>query len=484
MATTIRRIRKLVQKIAKKSEMDPAQTRLAQDCVVGICKKESCKVSDIARTVASKSNFKETARCFYDGLSAPDSNLDRPRLSWLREIARTADKMPFIAVDPSDIIKLHGKDFDFLDIVRDASDRDKRKGPGFHTIQIEATDEKHRNLPLWHEVFSTVHPDYRGWFETIGWAMLKVLAHTGKRATWLFDRGFDAGDFYTILLGLGIKWVVRQLQTRNVIIGKDKTVIMRDLAESLDKPHMVLVPYVCKKTHEVKHWPLRFGYAPVRLPGIPGRFFMVAITGLRDEDMVLLTNEDIKTVKQAGRIVQGYMRRWGIAVTSKGRTTQSVKVRPRLKRLRPRSLGGAVAGNQDGEALRQSASKGGEQRPRLQRTVNAEVASLHANPVAETVDNARRQYGPAETGLIRRSTPAGYQRRHGAKGCTETGETLGVRRRNPAEEARPITVSGKWKGWHQGVGSGHGTVDLRAAKRAGRDGPGPADTPFVEARQG
>jgi hypothetical protein len=102
--------------------------------------------------------------------------------------------------------------------------------------------------------------------------------------------------------------------------------------------------------------------------------------------------------------------------------------------------------------------------------------------VAETLDNVRRQHGLTETSLIRRSTPAGYQRRHGAKGCTETGETLGARRRNPVEEARPITVIGKWWGRHQGVGSGHGTVDPRAAKRAGRDGPGPADTPFVQSK--
>jgi hypothetical protein len=312
MATTVRRIRKFVQKIAQKAEVDPAETKLAQDCVVGICKTGSCKVSDIARTVAGNRNFRETARWFYDSLAETDSNLDRLRHDWLREVKKTADKMPFIAVDPSDIIKLHGKKFDFLDIVRDASDRDKRKGPGFPTIQIEATDEEHRNLPLWHEVFSTVHPNYRGWYETIGWAIIKVLAHTGRSATWLFDRGCDAGDFYPIILALGIKWVVRQLQTRNVIIGNGETILMRDLAESLRKPHEVEVPYVSKKTHEIKHWQLHFGYAPVRLPGIPGRFWMIVVTGLRDEDMVLLTNDDIQSVDQARRIVLAYMRRWGI----------------------------------------------------------------------------------------------------------------------------------------------------------------------------
>jgi hypothetical protein len=312
MATTVRRIRKFVQKIAKKTGLDSAETRLAQDCVVGICKKGSCKVSDIARTVAGNRDFRETARSFYDGFADPRSNFDDLRHAWLREVTRTADNMPFIAVDPSDIIKLHGESFDFLDIVRDASDRDKRKGPGFPLVKIEATDLEHRNLPLWTELFSTEHPDYRGWYETIGRAIVNVLAHTGKNATWLFDRGCDAGDFYPIILGLGIKWVVRQLQTRNVIMGNGKTVIMRDLAESLRKPHEVSAPYVDKKTHEVKSWPLSFGYAPVRLPGLESRFWMIVITGLRDEDMVLLTNEDIQSIGQARRIVLAYMRRWGI----------------------------------------------------------------------------------------------------------------------------------------------------------------------------
>ena len=64
-------------------------------------------------------------------------------------------------------------------------------------------------------------------------------------------------------------------------------------------------------------------------------------------------------------------------------------------------------------------------------------------PVAETVDNARKQQGLAETSPTRQLSPAGYQRRHGVKDDVETGETLGARRRNIAEEMTAITVSGK-----------------------------------------
>ena len=120
---------------------------------------------------------------------------------------------------------------------------------------------------------------------------------------------------------------------------------------------------------------------------------------------------------------------------------------------------------------------------RLQRAVNAEVASLHANPGAETVDNARKQQEPNEMSPKRRLSPAGYQRRHGGKVNVSTGEALGVRRRNLTEEMSVITLSGKC--WHkrQGDGSGRTTVDGRAAIRARREGPGPVSTPFVKVRQ-
>ena len=89
-------------------------------------------------------------------------------------------------------------------------------------------------------------------------------------------------------------------------------------------------------------------------------------------------------------------------------------------------------------------------------------------PVAETVYNARRQQGPIEMSPIRRSSPAGYQRRHDATDHRSTGEALGIRRRKPVEEVIPITVSGKWGGRYQGGGSGRSTDDRRAAKRARR----------------
>jgi hypothetical protein len=194
---------------------------------------------------------------------------------------------------------------------------------------------------------------------------------------------------------------------------------------------------------------------------------------------VLVTNLPQAT---AHGTVARYLRRWPVGVSREGSLTQSVQVRPRLT---DSGLVAREAPGRESKPVKPSDTTLGKesmQRSRLQRAVNADVASSHATPVAEPVYYVRRQQGPSERSLPRRSSPAGSQRRHGAKGERATGEVRGVRRRKLAAEAWPITVSGKWSGWHQDDGSGCSTVDPRAAKRAGREGPGPVGIPYARGR--
>jgi hypothetical protein len=179
-----------------------------------------------------------------------------------------------------------------------------------------------------------------------------------------------------------------------------------------------------------------------------------------------------------------YKSRWKVGVSRQGHIVQSVKDRPRSK---DSDLVAGEASWRESKTTEPSDNILGKecaQRTRLQRTVNADVASLHESPVAETVDNARKQQGLAETSPKRQPSPAGYQRRHGVKEDVETGETLGARRRNLVEEMPAITVSGKCGHRCQGDGPGRSTGDGRAAKRAWREGPGPVSTPLTKVRQG
>ena len=201
----------------------------------------------------------------------------------------------------------------------------------------------------------------------------------------------------------------------------------------------------------------------------------------KQETMVFITNH---LRLAAATIAAIYKERWAIGVSSQGHIVQSVRDRPGPKDS------GLVAGeapwreSKTAEPSDNMLGKEYAQPIRLQRAVNADVASLHGFPVAETVDNVRKQQERAEMSPRRPFSPAGYQRRHGGKDNVETGEALDVRRRKLVEERLAITASGKCGPRHQGGGSGRSTVEGRAAKRARREGPGPVSTPFGKARQG
>ena len=215
---------------------------------------------------------------------------------------------------------------------------------------------------------------------------------------------------------------------------------------------------------------------------VRGRLLVAHVEGEDRQPLKLYLFTTLEEPREV--LVELYPQRWDIGVSSQGHIVQSVRDRPRSKDS------GLVAGeapwreSQAAEPSDNILRKEYAQRTRLQRAVNADVASLHESPVAETVDNARKQQGLAETSPIRQLSPAGYQRRHGVKEDVETGETLGARRRNLAEEMPAITVSGKCRHRHQGDGSGRSTADGRAAKRARREGPGPVSIPSVKGRQG
>ncbi len=226
---------------------------------------------------------------------------------------------------------------------------------------------------------------------------------------------------------------------------------------------------------------------PFRFASGQGEFPLYQIVqrcGARPDDYTFQSFLSTSPRSALQALIRDYPKRWQIGVSSQGHIKQSVKDRPRLK---DSGLVAWEASWRESKTVKPSDTilrKECAQRTRLQRAVNADVASLHAIPVAETVDNVRRQQGPTERSPMRRFSPAGYQRRHGVKEDVSTGETLGARRRKLVEEGAAITVSGKCSSRHQGDGSGCSTVDGRAAKRARREGPGPVSVPSVKGRQG
>lgn len=311
MASTIRRLRRSVQKAAKAGGLNAEDTALAEEIVRSIARTGKCHLSEVARQLDRDEPLLDTERELSEQLGATESTLDGLSDGWLRVVAPIARRMSFMTVDGTEHVKPYGKAFEYQDLVRDASDPEKRILPGYWSVQIDALDELHRQLPLVSAVFSTKAPEYKTWYDGYLGPMVRVLARVGREHTWLFDRGFDAIDFLKSLMTLRVHWVVRQLQTRNVLLGNGVLVPMHMLAAGLRKPHSVDVPYVNKSTHALEHSSASFGFAPVRLPEIDEPLTMIVVDLGRDKDIVLLANARNLTADQAAQIVLAYLRRWG-----------------------------------------------------------------------------------------------------------------------------------------------------------------------------
>jgi len=312
MASTIRRIGKSVQKIAKSAGIPAKDAALAADVITGISQKGSCHLSEIARALDEDAPLIKTERRLSEGLSDDGSELDELQTGYLHEVGDAARTMPFIAVDPTEIVKPYGRSFEHLDTVRDASDPRKNLEPGYWCVRIEATNEGNQTLPLYTEAFSTKDPDYAGWNETFWNAVETVMPYVDPKAMWIFDRAFDGIEHIRKFQQLGIPWMIRQQQNRHIELANGVGYSMERFAFWLDKPHETLVPYVDKSTHDVKHFRVTFGYAPIRLPGLDAELYLIAVCRPNRDVLVLLTNRRPRSVKAAATLVRTYMRRWGV----------------------------------------------------------------------------------------------------------------------------------------------------------------------------
>jgi hypothetical protein len=293
-----------------------------------------------------------------------------------------------------------------------------------------------------------------------------ILPTVEEGDLWVADRNFCVRSFVLGIHSMGAYFVIRKhKKLPYTLIGKEQACGSSD-GGAISEQHVIITD---ESGNECKFRLIRIVLKKATRDG--------------DKEIYLITNLS-RTKGHAKQLAGLYRKRWTIGVSREGHIIQSVKVRPGTKGSIPVAWEAPWRESKMVEPSDRLFRKEMMQGFRPQRAVNADVASLHAIPVAETVYNARRQQGSIEKSPRRRLSPAGYQRWHVAKDCVSTGEALGARRRNLAEEVVPITLSGKWEHRHQGGGLGCSTVDRCAAKRTGREGPRPMIVPSERGEAG
>lgn len=294
-----------------------------------------------------------------------------------------------LVMDISDIAKKYAQKMEYMARVWDGSEGEVANG--YWTCNVIGAEVGEVALtPLYSRLFSQAGPDFRSENAEICKAISIVSKHTEKRGIWVLDRGGDSREIIDHLLDEELGLIIRSKGDRHLIYRGRKDSVY-NLA--LRCPLFYRERVIREEGKKEKIYFLEFGSRSVKLLGREERLYLVVVRGFGQEPMMLLTNQRVKkSRKSLWRIIELYITRWRIGVSSEGRMTQPVGVRPRLKDSRPCSLGGAVEREQDGEALRQHSLKGGCATLQVV-TCSERGCSLvtRMNPVAEPVDNVRRQ---------------------------------------------------------------------------------------------
>lgn len=171
-----------------------AHRELFGPLVLAVLKSTSCYVSAAARELADLGGT-ITARedkllKFIHSPKLRLGRLKRAHLERLRPDFKRAERVRIYA-DLSDISKRYARKMDALDIVRDASDPDKRKRPGYWLNEVYVSTSEKSLVPVVMEPFSTKEEGFRSQNALILDAMEAVYGATDGRGTWISDCGYD-----------------------------------------------------------------------------------------------------------------------------------------------------------------------------------------------------------------------------------------------------------------------------------------------------
>lgn len=229
----------------------------------------------------------------------------------LRRSAAMVTDDTLIPADTTDLAKYYARHLEGLGRVHDGSDPEKRIAPGYCVFQAFVRVGKWQLFPLVIEPLKVYAGAATGENAEVLAHMLRVHEATGKKGTWVLDRGFDRRELFGPLVRNKVAFVVRQRGDRSVQTAGGREVLVGALVAEQSCPRP-------------KRWPSG-GVSvtvEVRLPEVGSEPFLLVI-GWRvpgsERPLVLLVSPKARRVGRRGKwYVRAYHRRWGVEDAFRG----------------------------------------------------------------------------------------------------------------------------------------------------------------------
>ena len=277
-----------------------------RDMLYGISASNSLMLSDIARKLKEKIKLDNTIERLSIHLANEIEGKRNIEEKYYEFVRGMIPENPIVDFDNTDITKIYGKKFEYLDTVVDASDPKKEKKPGYPVVNaVVLGKNKKQPIPIYSRIVSTKDPKFKSMntytFESIN----KTYEAIGK-FTGILDRGYDDKKIFRYMDKLGLEFVIRLKTNRNFLFkGKSKNVL--DQANTRKGKIMFTAKFQGeKKTLTISHTKVQM------TDGAHEEYTCVFVYGLGEEPMMLITNKQVKSAHDARVIVRLYLDRWKI----------------------------------------------------------------------------------------------------------------------------------------------------------------------------
>ena len=279
--------------------------------VFGLQARQDVKLSSIARALEEDILAKKTEERLSRHLDAPGlAQAVNEQIAAHAAGRVRADTL--IVVDPTDVRKPHAEKMPYLATIRDGSQGEL--GPGYWgCLAVACEPNRRRVIPLHQRLWSAAAPDFVSENAQILQVIDTIRAPTQNRGIYVMDRGFDCGELLHPLLDRKLRFIVR-------LVG-DRHLIVRGGAQRANelgcRCAMRYAETVIKAGLDTeKKLPLEYGYLPVKLSDRPEQLYLVVVRGFGEEPMLLLTNVALASSRQSlWAIVRGYLCRWLVEET-------------------------------------------------------------------------------------------------------------------------------------------------------------------------
>ena len=280
------------------------QKKFVSDMIYGLSKSKSILISNIADgLMESTKKINTIERLSKNLLKDLDSSISN---NFNNEIIKSLDENPVILVDDSDVIKPYGKKFDSLGTVRDGSSKKKSYEKGYIVTEMVAlTKNKKQPISLYSHIHSSTQKEYKSTNQITFQGLDTVISALNKKATFIFDRGYDMNELFKYMNRNNQEFIVRLTEKRNLFFkGKwYKSKVLRDSRKGKIKTNVLFQGE--KRECYISH-------LNVQITASKKNVRLVIIYGLGDTPMMLATNKNITSKSDVIGILRLYMSRWRV----------------------------------------------------------------------------------------------------------------------------------------------------------------------------